>query len=184
MSSSLIQPQDFLHKINWSCTHTQSGHMHGNHEVIHPPPLVPACLILVHLKLTDQMKALSHFLRAKSLNSVCRESTNTDNFIKKINQSKYYELLLSDLVSDEYTGYSYKRLTNVIKTIVTSSKFDCMTLCSMTDDCLAVNVIGNHGITCELTSGLSNETDIWKMILHRRYLCWVSKTRYPVIVCP
>ena len=77
-----------------------------------------------------------------------------------MNQSKYYELLLSDLVSDEYTGYSYKRLANVIKTVVALSKSDCMTLCSMTDDCLAVNVMGNHGITCELTSGLSNETEM------------------------
>ena len=87
-SSSWIQSRDVLYKINWSCTHTQSGNMHDNHEVIHPPLLVPACLILVHLKLTDQMKALSHFLRAKTLNSVCKESTNTDSFIKKwINQN-------------------------------------------------------------------------------------------------
>ena len=30
----------------------------------------------------------------------------------------------------------------------------------MTDGCLAVNVIGNHDITCELTTGLSNETEM------------------------
>ena len=64
------------------------------------------------------------------------------------------------MVNDEYTGYSYKRLANVIKTIVTSSKIDCMTLCSMTDDCLAVNVFGNHDITCQMTRGLSNENEM------------------------
>ena len=30
----------------------------------------------------------------------------------------------------------------------------------MTDCCLAVNVIGNRDITCELTTGLSNETEM------------------------
>ena len=30
----------------------------------------------------------------------------------------------------------------------------------MTDGCLAVNVIGNHDITCELTTRLSNETEM------------------------
>ena len=30
----------------------------------------------------------------------------------------------------------------------------------MTDGCLAVNVIGNHDITCELTTGLSNENEM------------------------
>ena len=30
----------------------------------------------------------------------------------------------------------------------------------MMDGCLAVNVIGNNGITCELTTGLSNETEM------------------------
>ena len=28
------------------------------------------------------------------------------------------------------------------------------------DGCLAVNVIGNHDITCELTTGLSNESEM------------------------
>ena len=32
--------------------------------------------------------------------------------------------------------------------------------CSMTDGCLAVNIIGNHDIICELTTGLSNETEM------------------------
>ena len=35
-----------------------------------------------------------------------------------------------------------------------------MTICSMTDGCLAVNVIGNHEATCELTTGLSNENEM------------------------
>ena len=30
----------------------------------------------------------------------------------------------------------------------------------MTDGCLAVNVIGNHDIACELTTGLSNENEM------------------------
>ena len=30
----------------------------------------------------------------------------------------------------------------------------------MTDGCLAVNVIGNDDIICELTTGLSKETEI------------------------
>ena len=53
-----------------------------------------------------------------------------------------------------------KRLNNVIKTVVTSSKLACMTRCSMTEGCLAVNVIGNHVITCELTAGLSNQNEM------------------------
>ena len=65
------------------------------------------------------------------------------------------------MVRDEYKGYPSKRLTNnVIKTVVTSSAFHCTIWCSMTDGCLAVNVIGNHDITCELTTGLSNENEM------------------------
>ena len=30
----------------------------------------------------------------------------------------------------------------------------------MTDGCLAVNVIGNHDVTCELTTGLSDESEM------------------------
>ena len=64
-------------------------------------------------------------------------------------------------VNDEYKRYPNKRLmNNVIKTVVMSSKFDCVTLCSMTDSCLAVNVMGNYDITCELTTGLSNENEM------------------------
>ena len=70
-------------------------------------------------------------------------------------------ILVAVVVRDEYKGYPSKRLTNnVIKTVVTSSAFHCTTWCSMTDGCLAVNVIGNHDITCELTTGLSNENEM------------------------
>ena len=69
--------------------------------------------------------------------------------------------LVTDVVRDEYKGYPNKRLTNnVIKTVMTSSAFQCTTWCSMTDGCLAVNVIGNHDITCELTTGLSDENEM------------------------
>ena len=61
---------------------------------------------------------------------------------------------------DKYSNYPNKKLTNVIKTVMTSSIFHCVTWCSMTDGCLAVNVIGNHGIICELTSGLSIENEM------------------------
>ena len=65
------------------------------------------------------------------------------------------------MVRDEYKSYPNKRLTNnVIKTVMTSSAFHCTTWCSMTDDCLAVNIIGNNDITCELTTGLSDETEM------------------------
>ena len=53
-----------------------------------------------------------------------------------------------------------KRLTNIMKTVVTSSKVRCMMQCSRTDGCLAVNIIGNHDITCQLTRGPSNETEM------------------------
>ena len=68
---------------------------------------------------------------------------------------------VTDPISDEYDGYLKKRLVgNVIKTLMTSSISRCVKLCSRTDGCLAVNVIGNHGITCELTTGLSNKTEM------------------------
>ena len=66
-----------------------------------------------------------------------------------------------DQVKDKYECYQNKRLTNnVIKTVVTSSKFECGLRCSQTDGCLAVNVIDNHNITCGLTTGISNENEM------------------------
>ena len=52
----------------------------------------------------------------------------------------------SGVVNDEYENYLGKRLTNVIKSVVTSSRFRCMLLCSRMDGCLAVNVIGSLDI--------------------------------------
>ena len=51
-------------------------------------------------------------------------------------------------------------MNHIIKTVTTSSRFKCVTLCSITDGCLAVNVIGNHDITCERTTGLSRENEM------------------------
>ena len=65
------------------------------------------------------------------------------------------------LVNNEFAAYPNKRLTNnVIKTVMTSSRSKCLMLCSRMDGCLAVNVIDDHNITCELTTGLSNENDM------------------------
>ena len=75
--------------------------------------------------------------------------------------SYLFFLCVTDPLSEEYTGYPNKRVTsNVIKTVMTSSRVRCVMICSMTDGCLAVNIIGNHDITCELTTGLSNETEM------------------------
>ena len=69
--------------------------------------------------------------------------------------------LQTDLINAEYEGYPNKRLMkNDIKTVATSSRFKCVTLCSITDGCLPVNVIGNQDITCELTTGLSEENEM------------------------
>ena len=80
--------------------------------------------------------------------------------ILSINTVKGFLALTIDLAKDKYKRYPNKSLTNIIKTVRTLSRLRCMTLCSMTDGCLAVNVIGNHDITCELTSGLSKETEM------------------------
>ena len=69
-------------------------------------------------------------------------------------------VMVSESIRYEYRRYINKRLQNVIKTVLTSSKLGCVRLCSQTDGCLAVNVIGNHNVTCELTTGLSNENEM------------------------
>ena len=71
-----------------------------------------------------------------------------------------YFPLVAVFVPDEYKSIPDKRLTNVIKTVKVLSTFHGVMWCSMTDGCLAVNVIGNHDMTCELTTGLSNETEM------------------------
>ena len=53
-----------------------------------------------------------------------------------------------------------KPLTNVIKTVMTSSRFHCVFWCSVTDGCLPVNVIRNHDVTCQLTTCLSEENEM------------------------
>ena len=84
-------------------------------------------------------------------------------FIKIARQalSLYFFFLHSEVPNDKYEGFPSKRLVkNVIKTVMTSSRMGCTRQCSLTDGCLAVNVIGNHDIICELTTGLSNETEM------------------------
>ena len=44
--------------------------------------------------------------------------------------------------------------------MIIPARLECVRQCSRTDDCLAVNVIGNRDITCELTTGLSSENEM------------------------
>ena len=75
--------------------------------------------------------------------------------------SLFFWHFIKDPVNEEYEAFPNKRLpNNVIKTVMTSSRFKCTTLCSRTNGCLAVNVIGNRNITCELTTGLNNENQM------------------------
>ena len=82
---------------------------------------------------------------------------NEIQYLISLLSSKIF-LFTLDLVKNKYKRYENKMLTNnVIKTVITSSRLRCMMLYSVTDGCLAVNVIGNHDITRELTTGLGNE---------------------------
>ena len=47
----------------------------------------------------------------------------------------------------------------------------------MTEGCLAVNTIGNHGITCELTTGLSNKDEMEDDPLAEIYVLGKLKTK-------
>ena len=69
-------------------------------------------------------------------------------------------LYATGIVNEDYENYLGKRLTNVVKTVMTSSRTRCATLCSRTDGCLAVNVIGTNDMTCELTTDLGNENEM------------------------
>ena len=80
--------------------------------------------------------------------------------VPSLNSHYTIDILYSDPAKDEYKRYPGKRLANFIKTVVTPSKLGCMMLCSTTNGCLAVNIIGNHDITCELTPGLSDENEM------------------------
>ena len=94
-----------------------------------------------------------------------------------IYDSQKYVPFAADLINNEFSSILNKRLTNnVIKTVQTLSTSQCTTWCSMTDGCLAVNVIGNHDIICELTTGLSNEDEMQDddssqlLVLSRNYI--------------
>ena len=67
---------------------------------------------------------------------------------------------IAETVTNKYKRHVNKRLINVVKTVMTSSRVGCMRQCSLTDGCLAVNIIGHHDITCELTTGLGNEAEM------------------------
>ena len=64
------------------------------------------------------------------------------------------------LIREKYSNFPNKKLKNVIKSVMTSSTFHCVTWCSMMPGCFAANLIGNHIITCELTTGHSNENEM------------------------
>ena len=91
-----------------------------------------------------------------------------------------------DKISDKYVSIPNKRLTDVIKTVRTSSAFHCITWCSLTDGCLAVNVIGNHD-TCELTTGLNDKTEMQDesaselLVLGMKYVFKNSKRLFSLI---
>ena len=70
----------------------------------------------------------------------------------------FASLLFTDLITNEYQRYTNKRLTTVMYSVKTLSRIQCVTLCSNTDGCYAVNVIRNSDVNCELTTGLSNQT--------------------------
>ena len=44
--------------------------------------------------------------------------------------------------------------------VKTQSRIQCVTLCSTTDGCYAVNVIRNSDVNCELTTGSSSKTEM------------------------
>ena len=82
------------------------------------------------------------------------------SFLIRRKSSNKLVYVSQDLVPDEYNSYPKKRLTNVVGTVKVLSPFHCTMWCSLTDGCLAVNVIGNHDITCELKTGLSDVNEI------------------------
>ena len=60
----------------------------------------------------------------------------------------------------EYRSYESKRLCNVMKTVMVPSIAECSQLCYETDGCLAINVMQNSDVICELTTGMSNEDEM------------------------
>ena len=69
-------------------------------------------------------------------------------------------LHFTDLIKDEYQHYTNKRLTTVMYSVKTLSHIQCARLCSNTDGCYAVNVMRNSDVNCELTTGLSDQTEM------------------------
>ena len=69
-------------------------------------------------------------------------------------------LIIGELVNHEYRSYTNKRLTTVMSTVKSLSHIHCVTLCSNTDGCQAVNILHNNDIICELSRGLSNQNQM------------------------
>ena len=60
-----------------------------------------------------------------------------------------------------YRLFRQKRLDDVIRNVKgVPSNLKCIALCSTTDGFHAVNIMSNYGNTCQLTTGLSNETEM------------------------
>ena len=84
-------------------------------------------------------------------------------------------------MKDKYKGYQKKRLTNnVMKTVMMSSKLECGVCCSQMGGCLAVNIIGNHCIMCELTTGLSNENEMQTDCSSRMFVLTKSEILFTI----
>ena len=60
-----------------------------------------------------------------------------------------------------YRLFRQKRLDDVIRNVTgVPLKLKCTTLCSTTNGCHARNIMRNYGNTCQLTTGLRNETEM------------------------
>ena len=61
----------------------------------------------------------------------------------------------------KYPLFRQKRLDDVIRNVTgMPSKLKCTTLCCTTNGCHTVNIMSDYGNTCQLTTGLSNETEM------------------------
>ena len=122
---------------------------------------------------------LSNHNNAKNLENQVESGT-----INPCCQVPSLNYIMSADVRDEYKGYPSKRLTtNVLTTVMTSTAFHCTTWCSMTDGCLAVNVIGDQYITCELTTGLSNKNEMEDDSLSQLFVAGTMKVFTKFCVC-
>ena len=64
----------------------------------------------------------------------------------------------------KYKRYWGRRVQSVTQTITLPTYVDCTTLCNKTDGCLAVNILQNGDVICQLTTGLSNKNEMIDMI--------------------